>query len=92
MSTDAHVAAHLLTVSDILKELASEIEELGMQLCIDPEIMQRHIGALQSIDLIAQKQRWLSTLLRADCPVAAAGAIDVEALRQRFSPLSKSSH
>ncbi|WP_201742530.1 hypothetical protein [Novosphingobium ovatum] len=86
MTTDSHVAAHLLTVSDILLELASEIEELGTALCIDPDIMARHISALQSIDLIAQKQRWLSTLLRADCPVAAAGSIDVEALKARFAP------
>ena len=88
MSTDAHVSAHLLTVSDILGELAKEIEELGVLLCVDPVMMQKHVSALQSIDLIAQKQRWLATLLRADCPVAAASTIDVEALRARFASTS----
>ena len=82
----AHIAAHLTTVSDVLNELSGEIEDLGAALCTDPAIITRHVAQLQSIDLIAQKQRWLATMLRADCPLAAVDTIGVEALRQRFRP------
>jgi hypothetical protein len=80
----ARIAAHLTTVSDVLIELSGEIEDLGASLCTDPAIIARHVMQLQSIDLIAQKQRWLATMLRADCPLAAVDTIGVEALRQRF--------
>jgi hypothetical protein len=81
----ARIAAHLTTVADVLSELASEIEELGTTLCLDPAIIAHHVGTLQSIDLIAQKQRWLATLLHADCPLTAVDTIGVEALKARFS-------
>ena len=79
-----HIAAHLTTVADVLIELASEIEELGARLCTDPTIIANHIAQLQSIDLIAQKQRWLATMLHADCPLSAVDTIGVEALKERF--------
>ncbi|RVU07854.1 hypothetical protein EOE18_01905 [Novosphingobium umbonatum] len=85
MTDDAHIAAHLTTVADVLHELASEIEELGTTLCMDPAIIAHHVGTLQSIDLIAQKQRWLATLLKADCPLSAVNTIGVEALKARFA-------
>jgi len=84
-SDTARIAAHLTTVADVLTELAAEIEELGTTLCMDPAILNHHIGTLQSIDLIAQKQRWLATLLQADCPLHAVNTIGVEALKARFA-------
>jgi hypothetical protein len=80
-----HIAAHLTTVADVLQELATEIEDLGTSLCMDPAIIQNHVATLQSIDLIAQKQRWLATLLQADCPLTAVKTIGVEALKARFA-------
>ncbi|HWU03014.1 MAG TPA: hypothetical protein VN222_09780 [Novosphingobium sp.] len=85
MNQDVHIAAHLTTVADILNELAHEIEDLGTALCIDPAILANHVSTLQSVDLIAQKQRWLATLLRADCPMSAVSTIGVEALKARFA-------
>jgi len=85
MTDEAHIAAHLMTVADVLQELAYEIEELGTCLCIDPAILTNHMGTLQAIDLIAQKQRWLATLLKADCPLSAVNTIGVEALKARFA-------
>lgn len=82
-----HIAAHLTTVADVLQELAGEIENLGTSLCTDPDVLQRHIGTLQAIDLIAQKQRWLATLLQADCPLDAVNTIGVETLKARFTPM-----
>lgn len=85
MTDESHIAAHLTTVADVLHELATEIEVLGTTLCLDMAVLTRHSGTLQSIDLIAQKQRWLATLLRADCPLSAVNTIGVEALKARFS-------
>ena len=79
------IAAHLATVADVLHELATEIEDLGTTLCLDTAIIQHHVGTLQSIDLIAQKQRWLATLLQADCAHTAVSTIGVEALKARFA-------
>lgn len=78
------VAAHLATVADVLNELSCEIEMLGALLCADPAIITRHVAQLQSIDLIAQKQRWLAAMLLADRPHSVVDMIGVEALRTRF--------
>ena len=83
-ATPAHIAAHLTTVSDVLNEIATEIEDLGAALCCDPVVIAGHVTKLQAIDLIAQKQRWLATMLRADCPLTAIDTIGVDALRARF--------
>lgn len=88
MTDERHIAAHLTTVADVLHELAAEIEALGTTLCLDMDVLTRHMGTLQSIDLIAQKQRWLATLLRADCPLSAVNTIGVEALKARFSSIN----
>ena len=47
--------------------------------------------ALQAFDLIAQKQRALAALLRADCPVAALAALGLDELKLRLgSPFDRS--
>jgi hypothetical protein len=73
-----------LEIARILDELSTEIEELGAALCADPVFCDRHIESLQAIDLIAQNQRWLAELLRADCHDTAVHGIGVEALQARF--------
>ena len=85
MTDEAQIAAHLMTVAEVLHELSFEIEELGTSLCVDPAIIANHMDTLQAIDLIAQKQRWLATLLKADCPISAVHTIGVEALKARFA-------
>lgn len=77
-------------VADILGELGNEVEELGVRLCCDPDVAARHIEALQAFDLIAQKQRGLAALLRADCPVTALAELGLEELKQRLgSPFDR---
>lgn len=83
--SDRHIAAHLATVADVLEELAGEIEALGAALCMDAGVLSQHMATLQAIDLIAQKQRWLATLLLAECPLAAVDTIGVETLKARFA-------
>jgi hypothetical protein len=82
---NAQIAAHLRTAADVLVEMSEEIEKLGADLCGDPAVIISHIAALQAIDLVAQKQRSLAALLRADCPVSAVSSFGVESLRERFS-------
>lgn len=49
-----------------LHALAVAIEDIGAGLCADPAVIAAHIALLQSIDLIAQRQRALADLMRAD--------------------------
>ena len=79
--------AHLLAVADVLLELAEDIEMMGEALCRDGEVVGRHLPKLQAIDLIAQKQRSLAALLRADCPVSALAEIGMEELKVRLTGL-----
>ena len=73
----------LAAVAEILGELGHEVEQLAVALCLDPDVAARHMAALQAFDLIAQKQRGLAALLRADCPVSALAALGLEELQQR---------
>ncbi len=80
----------LASVADILGELGNEVEQLGVTLCLDADVADRHIEALQAFDLIAQKQRGLAALLRADCPVTALAALGLEDLKHRLgSPFDR---
>lgn len=80
----------LAAVAEILGELGNEVEQLGVRLCQDPAVAARHIEALQAFDLIAQKQRGLASLLRADCPVSALAALGLDELKLRLgSPFDR---
>jgi len=80
----------LAAVADILGELGNEIEALGVSLCCDPAVATAHMEALQAFDLIAQKQRGLAALLRADCPVTALAALGLDELKLRLgSPFDR---
>lgn len=78
---------HLQAVSEVLLDLSIEIEAMGATLCTDPDFVERHVQQLQLIDLIAQKQRSLATLLRADCPKSAVSDICLDDLRAQLSEL-----
>lgn len=78
---------HLQAVAEVLLDLSSEIEAMGTTLCADADFVQRHVQQLQLIDLVAQKQRSLATLLRADCPKSAMSQICLDDLRARLSDL-----
>lgn len=71
-------------IAVVLEELSQDVEALGSKLCLDMDIAVRHMDTLQSIDLIAQKQRSLATLLVADCPEAGVEQIAIDMLRERL--------
>lgn len=67
-----------------LDQLGADIERLGHSLCQDPHVLSAHVDTLQDIDRIAQYQRALARLLRADlcCEELAQSGLDdlIEAL------------
>jgi hypothetical protein len=79
----ANVATHR-QIAAVLEELSQEVEALGAALCVDMDIAIRHVDTLQAIDLIAQKQRSLASLLTADCPEAGIEQIAIDTLRERL--------
>lgn len=79
----ANVATHR-QIAVVLEELSQEVEALGGALCLDMDIAMRHLDTLQSIDLIAQKQRSLASLLVSDCPEAGIEKIAIDTLRERM--------
>jgi hypothetical protein len=81
-----NVATHR-QIAVVLEELSQEVEALGGALCSDMDIAMRHIDTLQAIDLIAQKQRSLASLLIADCPAAGIDGIAIDTLRERMRGL-----
>lgn len=71
-------------IAAVLEEMAEDVEALGARLCGDLEVAAKHMDSLQAIDLIAQKQRSLARLLRADCPTKAIEQIAIDVLRDRM--------
>ncbi len=68
----------------ILAELGHEIERLGAELCADPAFVERHLTALQSIDLIAQQQHAIAALLQADSAASGVERIGMDKLQERL--------
>jgi hypothetical protein len=71
-------------VADELDRIRSVLEEMGMQLCADPDMVRRHMNVLQSVDEICQRNENLARTLRATDMISEAGAITLETLRLRF--------
>lgn len=80
---------HAAAAAKVLAEMSAEIERLGAALCTDPSFALNHVEELQAIDLIAQKQRSLASLLEADCPKTAVNGIGLDALAGRLQSLAK---
>lgn len=74
----------MATIIEILREVADEIELLGEVLCGDEEFVDRHINKLQAIDLLAQTQRVMATLLERNLSAEAIEEVCLDALRQRL--------
>jgi len=73
-----------MAMAEVLGELGAEIEALGEVLCRDPAVAASHVRELQAIDLIAQKQHALATILAAGFSEDEMRRISLEALRRRF--------
>jgi len=79
---------HLKEMAAMLGEISTQLEKLGKVLCHDAEFVDRHVHALQAIDLIAQKQRALASVLGAECPATALDGVGLEEIVTRFKTLA----
>jgi hypothetical protein len=71
-------------IADELDRIRAVLEDMGMQLCMDPEIVRSHMNVLQTIDEICQRNENLGRTLRASDMITEAGAITLESLRLRL--------
>ncbi len=71
-------------IADERSGAREEIERLGAILCSDPALVERHVSALQALDMLGQQQLALAAILRADDPQAAIGDTPLERLRVRL--------
>jgi len=71
-------------IADELDRIRQVLEDMGMQLCADPEIVRCHMNVLQSIDEICQRHENLARTLRASDMVNEANTITLETLRLRL--------
>jgi hypothetical protein len=71
-------------IADELDRIRQVLEDMGMQLCTDPEIVRSHMNVLQSIDEICQRNENLGRTLRSQDMVSGAEAITLESLRLRL--------
>ncbi|MBO9580989.1 MAG: hypothetical protein J7498_08860 [Sphingobium sp.] len=67
-----------------LDRIRQVLEDMGLQLCGDPEVVRSHMNVLQSIDEICQRHENLARTLRAPDMVSEANAITLETLRLRL--------
>ncbi|MBO9669693.1 MAG: hypothetical protein J7485_04165 [Sphingobium sp.] len=71
-------------IADELDRIRQVLEDMGLQLCGDPEIVRSHMNVLQSIDEVCQRHENLARTLRAPDMVAEANSITLETLRLRL--------
>ncbi|GEM_PF-1608770 len=71
-------------IADELDRIRIVLENMGLQLCADPEIVRSHMNVLQTIDEVCQRHENLGRTLRAPDMVSEAGTITLETLRLRL--------
>jgi hypothetical protein len=71
-------------IADELERIRQVLEDMGLQLCADPEIVRSHMNALQAIDEVCQRHENLARTLRAPDMASEAGTITLETLRLRL--------
>lgn len=67
-----------------LDQLRADMEELGVQLCLDEDVMHRCMAHLQRLDEMGQRSIWLAELVRADNPHEVIPEITLQSLANRL--------
>jgi hypothetical protein len=68
-----------------LDRLRHDLEQIGVSLCVDIELTQRHCEPLQRLDELGQRSFWLAKLLRANDPNEVVHDITLGSLARRLS-------
>lgn len=94
MKQDGNLTAAADAATDdlaVLRAIAAELEasrqcleQLGMTLCLDPHLVQRHLPALQGLDELGQRQTCLAEVLRSSDMGGAVTRIPLDTLRDRM--------
>lgn len=71
-------------IADELDGIRAVLEEMGVRLCADSQVVRHHLYALQTIDELCQRNENLARTLRAGDMVAEAATITLESLRVRL--------
>jgi hypothetical protein len=71
-------------IADELDRISAALEDMGVQLCCDPQIVLGHLAMLQTIDELCQRNENLARTLRADDMVAESASITLDSLRTRL--------
>lgn len=67
-----------------LEAMATQVEELGAELVVDPDVAARHLTSLQSLDRWSQQLVQLANVISAEDPVAAAEEVTLSELRDHL--------
>lgn len=78
-------ARMLGAVSAALLQLSIETETMGEKLCVDPDIVSKHLDRLQDIDRITQTLRELSGVIIAPSVADAIGNIGLGDLQRELA-------
>ncbi|MPT48936.1 MAG: hypothetical protein E2598_11045 [Sphingobium sp.] len=76
-------------IAQELYQLREDMENLGVQLCLDEAVMVRCMPHLQRLDEMGQRTMWLAELLRAENPAAIIPEITLQALADRLEDLRR---
>lgn len=74
-------------IADELDQLREDMEEIGVQLCLDEDVMVRCMTYLQRLDELGQRSIWLAELVRSDNPSAVIPDITLQSLADRLKSL-----
>lgn len=74
----------LKAAAQTLQEMAGQVEQLGDELLIDPNLADRHMGSLQSLDLWTQQLVQIANVISADDPIEAAEDVTLSDLRDHL--------
>lgn len=75
----------LQAIAAELEASRQSLEQMGMTLCLDPNLVQAHLPTLQGLDELGQRQTCLAQVLRAADMHAAVAHIPLDALRDRMA-------
>ena len=67
-----------------LDQLREDMEEIGLQLCLDEDVMVRCMSYLQRLDEMGQRSNWLAALVRAEDPHEVIPDITLQSLADRL--------
>ncbi len=67
-----------------LDQLREDMEDIGVQLCLDEDVMLRCMKHLQRLDEMGQRSIWLAELVRAENPDSVIPEITLQSLADRL--------